>query len=142
MVVDCDNTTILQKTYPLSVSCGKRGHKVHWENRNAKQCGICMPCIYRRAALHKNNWDTDTYGNDLLTLTDMNKAKPDVKALFDYIGTSISLKEIKRNLLVNGSIEISNLDAYANLVHNSRVEILNWIRDKGNDQLKKILKIQ
>ncbi|WP_339651249.1 Qat anti-phage system QueC-like protein QatC [uncultured Maribacter sp.] len=142
MVVDCDNTTILQKTYPLSVSCGKRGHKVHWENRNAKQCGICMPCIYRRAALHKNNWDTDTYGNDLLTLTDMNKAKPDVKALFDYLGTSISLKEIKRNLLVNGSIEISNLDAYANLVHNSRVEILNWIRDKGNDQLKKILKIQ
>ncbi|MEH6765851.1 Qat anti-phage system QueC-like protein QatC [Mesonia aquimarina] len=142
MVVDCDNTTILQKTYPLSVSCGKRGHKVHWENRNAKQCGICMPCIYRRAALHKNNWDTDTYGNDLLRLTDMNKAKPDVKALFDYLGTSISLKEIKRNLLVNGSIEISNLDAYANLVHNSRVEMLNWIRDKGNDQLKKILKIQ
>ena len=72
----------------------------------------------------------------------MNKAKPDVKALFDYLGTSISLKEIKRNLLVNGSIEISNLDAYANLVHNSRVEMLNWIRDKGNDQLKKILKIQ
>ena len=142
MVVDCDDTAILQKTYPLSVSCGKRGHKIHWENRNAKQCGICMPCIYRRAALHKRNWDTDNYGNDLLTITDIKDAKPDVRALFDYLGTSISLKDIKRNLLVNGSIEMSNLDAYANLVHSSRVEILNWIRDKGNDQLKEILKIQ
>lgn len=142
MVVECDNADVLQKTYPLSVSCGKRGHKRYWENRYAKQCGICMPCIYRRAALHKKGWDNDVYGNNLLTIKDIQEAKPDVKALFDYLGTPMNLVDIKRNLLVNGSIEISNLDAYANLVHNSRVEILNWIRDKGNQELKEILKIQ
>lgn len=141
MVVDCENISLLKKTYPLSVSCGKRGHKVHWENRNAKQCGICMPCIYRRAALHKKGWDDDIYGNDLLSVKTVQDAKPDIRALFDYLGTSMSKKAIKRNLLVNGSFNIDNLDDYANLIHNSRGEILNWIRDKGNQQLKNILKI-
>ena len=141
MVVECENEDVLRRTYPLSVSCGKRGHKVHWENRFAKQCGICMPCVYRRAALHTKGWDTDIYGNDLLTITEIGQARPDVRALFDYFGTPLSLKKIKRNLLVNGSIDMSDLDAYAGLVHNSRTEILNWIRDMGNDELKKILNI-
>ena len=101
-----------------------------------------MPCIYRRAALHKKGWDNDVYGNDLLTIKNIEEAKPDVRALFDYLSTPMSLIDIKRNLLVNGSIEITDLDSYAELVHNSRAEILNWIRDKGSKELKEILKIQ
>ena len=142
MVAECNNGAVLQITYPLSVSCGKRGHKRYWQNRYAKQCGICMPCIYRRAALHKKGWDNDVYGNDLLTIKNIEEAKPDVRALFDYLSTPMSLIDIKRNLLVNGSIEITDLDSYAELVHNSRAEILNWIRDKGSKELKEIMKIQ
>ena len=63
-------------------------------------------------------------------------------SVFLFCTFFLSLIDIKRNLLVNGSIEITDLDSYAELVHNSRAEILNWIRDKGSKELKEILKIQ
>lgn len=48
----CQNQEILDATARSAVSCAKRGHKVHWTRRNATSCGRCMPCIYRRAAMH------------------------------------------------------------------------------------------
>jgi len=48
-VVACRNQALLNALARRSVSCAKRGHKVHWTRRNADGCGRCMPCIYRRA---------------------------------------------------------------------------------------------
>lgn len=46
MVADCKNMTLLSSIVNSTVSCS------HWKRSN-QQCGICVPCIIRRAALYK-----------------------------------------------------------------------------------------
>ncbi|WP_394970955.1 Qat anti-phage system QueC-like protein QatC [uncultured Croceitalea sp.] len=141
MVSECSNQKVLQNTFSDSVSCGKRGHKVHWKNRKANQCGICMPCIYRRAALHVKKLDNEIYGNDLLKLNPK-LATGDVRALFDYLMTPYSKKQIMRNILVNGSIVIDELEGFSEVVIKSRLEIIRWIKDKGSEKLINYLNIK
>ncbi|MCT4562382.1 MAG: hypothetical protein N4A41_13515 [Crocinitomicaceae bacterium] len=62
MVFECLNQAVLTELFPESASCGKRGHTAHWDIKNAKQCGVCMPCIYRSASLHKLYLDNEVYG--------------------------------------------------------------------------------
>ncbi len=142
MVINCSDSIVLNDTFNDSVSCGKRGHKVNWTNRNARQCGVCMPCIYRRASLHKLNLDNEVYGKDLLNHHNPINASPDMPALFDYLKTNLPVERIRRNLLVNGSVPQDNLSDFANVVVRSRGEILSWIRDKGSQQLKTALSIR
>jgi hypothetical protein len=94
-----------------------------------------MPCIYRRAALHKKNWDTQVYGIDILNATSINKYV-DMPALFDYLTTNLSNEKIKRDLLVNGSLPLDKLNDYAEVVSRSRNEVLKWFSDKGNINIK------
>lgn len=140
MVIDCTNRALLINTYPDSASCGKRRSQPRWDNMGAKQCGTCMPCIYRRASLHKLNLDNEVYGKDLLNQIDpVNASKQDMAALFDYLKSNLTIEKIKRNLIVNGNISQNNLYAYAKVVDESRKEILFWINAKGNRQIKDAL---
>jgi len=45
MVTDCQNRQLLADIVDSTVSCS------HWKRSN-QQCGTCVPCIIRRAALH------------------------------------------------------------------------------------------
>lgn len=45
MVADCKNKDLLADIVSSTVSCS------HWKRSN-QQCGVCVPCIIRRAALH------------------------------------------------------------------------------------------
>jgi hypothetical protein len=64
-VEQCRNQSVLKESALLSVSCSKRGHTYTWKNRSANGCGFCMPCIYRRASLHRIGLDTEEYGLDI-----------------------------------------------------------------------------
>ena len=89
MVSNCVDQKALQISYTESVSCGKRGRKSYWAIRSGTDhCGVCMPCIYRRAALHKNGLDLQTYGNDILNATSIDQYV-DMPALFDYLKTTL-----------------------------------------------------
>jgi hypothetical protein len=136
MVANCINQRLLEDTYGESVSCGKRGRKTHWDIKTGtNHCGVCMPCIYRRAALHKKGLDTQVYGNDILNAVSINNYV-DMPALFDFLKTTLPIEKIKRDLLVNGSLPLNELDDYANVVSRSRTELLKWISDKGNSYIK------
>ena len=143
MVLECKDRDLLIQTYQDSASCGKRRPQPTWDTLGAKQCGTCMPCIYRRASLHKLNLDNENFGKDLLSHVDpINTSKADMPALFDYLKTNLPVDQVKRNLLVNGSVPQDNLSDFANVVVRSRGEILSWIRDKGSQQLKTALGIR
>lgn len=143
MVVNCTNRTLLTNTYADSASCGKRRPQPRWDVRGAKQCGTCMPCIYRRASLHRLNLDNEVFGKDLLNqLNPINASKEDMSALFDYLNSNLTLEKIKRNLIVNGNIPQVNLIDYAKVVERSRNEILAWISAKGNRQIKDVLRLR
>jgi hypothetical protein len=141
MIKGCTNDVVLKDIYEDSVSCGKRGRKTTWENKvGTNHCGTCIPCIYRRVSLHALNWDTQLYGNDLLSSNDPEKYK-DVAALFDFLEMNYNKEQIKRILLINGSLPLEKLDDYADVVINSRNELLNWFKNKGNKKIKGILKL-
>lgn len=143
MFIECKNQTFIQGVFQNSVSCGKRGRKQNWEVKTGVQeCGICMPCIYRRAALNKAGLDNENqYGNFITRANSRNYSK-DLPALINYLKRDISLKKMKRDLLVNGNIEIDNLEQYANMVLRSKEEVLQLFRDKGNGFVKSELGIR
>jgi hypothetical protein len=142
MVINCLNQAALLQSFAVSVSCGKRGRKTHWDIKTGTHhCGVCMPCVYRRAALHKKGIDNQVYGNDLLTALSIDRYV-DMAALFDYLKTPLSHEKIKRDLVVNGSLPLNELDNYANVVMRSRTELLKWFSDKGNAYIKKELGIK
>ena len=139
LVKNCQNQNLLKESYLLSVSCGKRGRKSHWENKvGTSHCGICMPCIYRRASLHKKGLDNQLYGIDLFKTPNSTLEKYDFPALFDFLSSNLSTEQIKRTLLVAGSLDLSTIGFSASLVERVRVEINKWISDKGNNTLKRL----
>ncbi|WP_169712657.1 Qat anti-phage system QueC-like protein QatC [Epilithonimonas caeni] len=143
MFVECANQAFLQSIYQDSVSCGKRGFKqYHFDNPDEKHnCGRCMPCIYRRAALNKAGLDNENhYGNFITKAPSL--GNNDLPALFSYLKRNIPLEKMKRDLLVNGNINIDSLTDYAEMVLRSKAEVLKLFNDKGNRFLKSELGIR
>ena len=62
---------------------------------------------------------------------------PDMPALISFIRTNLSLNDIEKGLLVNGSLPIEHLREYANVVYRTRDEIKKWIRDEASIELKR-----
>jgi len=138
MIVNCLNYELLTGIYSESTSCGKPGHNYSWKNRTASHCGVCMPCIYRRASLNISGQDHDIYGRDITKPLTRN-SYTDLPALINYLKKQIGLDKMKRDILVNGSIPIDQLEDYAEMVLRSRKELLQLFIDKGNDFIKKEL---
>ncbi len=139
MVSGCSNHAVLKGIYVQSVSCSKRGRKQYWNiKEGTRHCGVCMPCIYRRAALHTMNMDNQLYGIDIFTTQNQIFNKYDFPALFEFLNKNLSREQIKRNLLVNGSLSIDDIDAHAQVVERVRSEIKRWIADKGNTSTKQL----
>ncbi len=139
-VVQCLNEQLVMEVVRLSVSCAKRGHKASWTHRNAGSCGRCMPCIYRRAALHKAGRDDELYGDDFcvgeVRLDDNGEKPNDVRACLSFLRRNPSLNEISKLLLSNGSLEISQLPSYAGLVQRTMDEIRSLLRDKASLEIR------
>lgn len=142
MVVNCANQKALKGIYQTAVSCGKRGRKQHWDTRSGtSHCGVCMPCIYRRAALHKNGWDTQLYGIDIFTTPKTILEIQDMPALFDFLKTNQTSEVIKRTIMANGAWS-DNIDKNVALVNRVKLEIKDWLKAKGNKNLKDLAGIK
>lgn len=143
MLEECKDKETLLSTYKLSCSCAKRGHKVHWDLRTASHCGICMPCIYRRVALHKIGFDDEKVGTNLFNPQKYKLEKlPDMPAFIDYVNQPLSVEDIERNLLVNGTLPLEKSHQYAEMIDRTRKQIMDWIKDKGSVKIKKTFGIQ
>ena len=57
MAAECYNKEVLYETMKMSFSCSSPG-KARWRGLSPQHCGYCVPCIIRRAAMHK------AFGND------------------------------------------------------------------------------
>lgn len=142
MVERCLNKDLFLKTYPLSCSCGKRGtRKDIRDNSHAANCGVCMPCIYRQAALHrigeKEIVGTDIFHSHKRKLMDI----PDMPALVSNIRKNNTLTDIERGLLINGTLSLEKLEEYASVVMRTREEIKQWIRDEANEEVKQLFRV-
>ena len=52
MAEECKNKEVLYETMKLSFSCSSPG-KARWKQLSQQHCGYCVPCLIRRAAMHK-----------------------------------------------------------------------------------------
>jgi len=142
IISHCKSLPILRGIFEYSVSCSKSGRKMNWDNKvGTKHCGVCIPCIYRRSGLHKSNLDNQLYGIDILKKVNP-KHYDDVLALATYLNTQLNKEQIKTGLVINSSLNIANLDNYADLIQRSREEVKKWIKDKGNKKIKDLFKIK
>lgn len=141
-VAQCLNPELLEKLTPFSVSCAKRGHKSTWVRKSAKSCGRCMPCIYRRAALHKVGWDSERYGTDIcrgeVDVDGPGQAANDLRACLSFLRSDPTNSEIQTLLLCNGSLPISSLPAYADTVQRAMNEIRTLLSDKGTAKIRRL----
>lgn len=139
MVEKCVDKKLLLATYPYSCSCGKRGtRKDIRDNAHASHCGVCMPCIYRRAALHKIGV-RETVGTDIFNAHKRGVMDiPDMPAFVSYMRRNFRTSDIERGLLVNGPLPLDKLGTYAKVVMRTREEIRQWIRDEAPDEVKKL----
>lgn len=138
MVNGCKDPNNLSKLIVKSNSCGKRGHRAHWEEgkRNATHCGVCMPCLYRQASLKEIN-DPSSYGNDINNLPPFqSKKSQDVGACLDYLKNPITKEEIKQELIVGGVKNLSKLNQYVDVVWRTREELKMWVKKVGNSTVK------
>ncbi len=138
-VEKCLNGSLLRTAAPKSISCAKGGHKSWWPNTSARGCGVCVPCVYRQAALYRVNWDEEDYGREICQVDlDSNKTYPnDFRALVSFLHHNFSEQEIAFLLLENGNIKVDRLPEYANIVMRSMDEVRHLLRDKGNDEIKR-----
>jgi 7-cyano-7-deazaguanine synthase in queuosine biosynthesis len=138
MVAKCKDKINLANMLSTSNSCGKRGHRAHWDsgNKSASHCAVCMPCVYRRAALLAVS-DLTTYGNDLNKLNLKTKKGQDMGALLNFINDPLTLKKIKNELIVNGIKDLEKLDKYADLVKRTRLELGKYINKFGSHVIKR-----
>nr|WP_299112027.1 Qat anti-phage system QueC-like protein QatC [uncultured Winogradskyella sp.] len=140
MVVDCQNNSFLNSVLEHSTSCGKPGRKQYWSRKDTNHCGICMPCVYRRASLNKANVDNQVYGNDI-TRPLSRESYVDLPALINFLKKDITQEQMKTDILINGSIPFNNLEEYAQMILRSKNEVLQLFRDKGNATIKSELGI-
>ena len=138
-VEKCLNGAILRTAAPKSISCAKGGHKSWWPNTSARGCGVCVPCVYRQAALYRVNWDEEDYGRKICKVDlDSNKTYPnDFRALVSFLRRNFSEQEIAFLLLENGNVKVDRLHEYADIVIRSMDEVRDLLRDKGNDEIKR-----
>jgi len=143
MVAECRDQNILKSAYALTRSCSKFGRKGHWINRKSLSgktplgCGICIPCLFRRASLHVCGFDSEVYGIPIESITDLSgTAKADLLALIAFLRRNDSDREIAAGLLGNGLLPIENLSDYVNLVKRMRSEVLVWLKASASEYLK------
>lgn len=130
MANNCKNLTFFKAILALSNSCGKRGHRAHWDGPGT-HCGICMPCIYRRSAL-LNIADGTSYGNNINKLNFTSKKGQDIGTMLDFLAELITDRDIKFELIANGLKDQDHLYDYIDLIKRTRNELTDWIRKTGN----------
>lgn len=139
MVSGCVDQISLQSLVKDSNSCGKRGHRAHWQIKDADHCGVCMPCVYRQAALN-NVVDKSKYGNsinDLFPIKEKRKIAQDINSMLEYLSKNLSDQEIKQELIINGVKNITKLNMYVGVVMKTREELKKWVRKVGNNYVKR-----
>ncbi len=142
MVRNCRNPALLARTASQTVSCAKGGHNVWWDNRTAAGCGRCVPCLFRRAALHCAGLDTEPYGFDLhsvsYALGSQRDGWNDLLALLECVRANPSVEAIGDTLLASGPLPVGQLDDYARVIRRTRDEVAAFIEAKGSATIKQL----
>jgi len=126
MVGSCRDQSILQSVFQNTVSCS------HWKRKN-KQCGCCVPCIIRRAALRKANFNEqqDTYIYDLLKTVLLETDKRDDLRALSIAIEQIATRSIGPWILNSGPLTRADFNRYQHVFVNGLKEVEVFLQNEG-----------
>lgn len=135
MASECLNQDELKKLMKRSISCSSIA-KARWKGRAPEQCGYCVPCIIRRAAMHK------AFGNDVTLYTfesvrDMESMHGEGEGIqlrsFEYAINKLKKRPGAEKLYIHKSGPLSNDETYLNELADTYkrglMEVDQWIQD-------------
>ncbi|HEV7674065.1 MAG TPA: Qat anti-phage system QueC-like protein QatC [Candidatus Angelobacter sp.] len=138
-ITQCLNQSVLAETYRNAVSCSHASRRQDWKRKDAKNCGYCVPCLIRRAALHKAGWDDgDEYGIDVckgeLTPDARLRSAEDLRAVLDFLGKKYSNVQIRQ--LVVSVAHIPTLSEHTQVVQRGVAELREWVASTGTSEMR------
>ena len=117
MIAECENLPLLQQIIPDTVSCS------HWKRKN-QQCGICVPCLIRRASLHYAGITNDAQYefNDIRQILINQDRRDDLFALISAIHQK-NHRNINQWVLQSGPLPTQQLNQFANVFRSGLDEV-------------------
>lgn len=141
-VAECKNLKLFASVVNESVSCSSTSRKQLWKriNDETRNCGHCVPCLIRRASLHKAGLDSGiTYGFDVcsgeLKVDDDWDSANDLRAVINIIRQNLTASDYARKLIAVAPLD--NIDEKADLIDRGINEITTLFKDKGDKSLLK-----
>ena len=127
----CADVALLKRLADLSVSCSHPSRRQYWNRRASRNCGYCVPCIYRRAALYSIGVDEGMkYGRDIcageLSLDSPEESANDFRAIVSYLRRDPSVEEIQRE--IHAIAPIASAKEHARTVRRGIEEVRAFLR--------------
>lgn len=139
------NFRLLRSVIDESVSCSHGTRKQTWVRRTKeiRNCGYCVPCIVRRAAMHKAGLDRgNRYGLDICTgeikRDDENNRANDFRAVLNLIGSNKSIAEIQKEILAVAPVD--RLTERAKVIERGIDEIRIFLNEKGDKKVRQVIR--
>ncbi|MPN60688.1 hypothetical protein SDC9_208419 [bioreactor metagenome] len=108
MASSCADKIILQEIVDSTVSCS------HWKRKN-KQCGVCVPCIIRQAALLKSQiTERVPYELNPANALNLPKRRDDLFALINRIDRT-DVERASHTVISNGPLPIDCLADFTDM---------------------------
>jgi hypothetical protein len=139
-LTSCRDQDLLKSLVGGSVSCSHGTRRQNWVRKEAQNCGYCVPCIFRRAALHKAGIDEgQEYGIDVcqgeLAIEEARDSGDDLRAVLDWLRSGYSIGRISRDLM--GVAPVQNLAARAAVVARGMEEVRSLLTNKASVGLQR-----
>ncbi|GAB3848997.1 hypothetical protein GCM10029963_32720 [Micromonospora andamanensis] len=127
MLAACRNPRLLAKLAPSSVSCA-HPETPRWRDRKQGNCGYCLPCLVRRAALRRIRRDlSDQYAWDALSdaglLDPAERTGADLRAIVH--GVSPHRDELA--IMRNAPLPVGEHQDHLQLWRRGAAEIREWL---------------
>ena len=125
MAHQCSNKQLLTEIVESTVSCS------HWKRTN-QQCGVCVPCIIRRASLHAGgiNRDAGYTSQSLAKVMDEIDRRDDLIALRIAIAQKSTLK-IGTWIAKSGPLPVAAFNNFKQVFMEGLNEVENYLLSEG-----------
>lgn len=135
MASECLNHEVLKTAMGKSYSCSSV-NSVSIQSGKSNHCGHCLPCIIRRAAMHKafGDFDPSDYMDiEVTELVNNRGAKGEQIRSFQYAIERLKNNQTAKKALIHkpGPLDLDDeyLDELADVYYRGLMEVDQWIQD-------------
>jgi len=130
MIYECNNMNFLKNHIVDTMSCSHSDYFRYLKAKEPNHCGICLPCVIRRAALKKAKLTDKT--DYWLTDFSSGQAKTNLNVYKLGIKKYQNIRNISLHIQKAGPL-IDNIDSYQSLYKRGMDELINFLSDFDNE---------